>query len=346
MSCQVPGVSPEFQKAFCGLFTSFFRVAANPPEDDALMQRARLFIWQLDRAYAEATGGESAYTLLAELDQLLLPADQVRNALVAWVNVVESLVQEAERQYGSQGRGSYKAEQVKAVLIHLFLDDPAWKIPNVPDFLLPVGVELIASWSIDAIVVLLNHNDAWVPAPTKGDGAPAASLPARIIMAVAKWLQEDPFLRSIGAVFARWGRKMVLAAHPLNSAAQEALAELQRPGMPTIQTVADRTAQIGVWVAQHRKQVVAFIELVTIAVREAEAFEAMSGPEKKEYARDLVIALLEDSGFIRENTPFSNFITEWLIDWGIDAVVMLFNKRQVFQHQQPLTSRPYHTVSS
>src|SRR4051794_13035230 len=82
-------ISPQFEKALCNLFTSFFRTAADSSEDDELMQRARLFIWQLDRAYSEATDGQSARDLLLELSNLMPPADTVRKAVIAWVDLVE-----------------------------------------------------------------------------------------------------------------------------------------------------------------------------------------------------------------------------------------------------------------
>jgi hypothetical protein len=334
------GISPQFEKAVCNLFTSFFRTAADSSEDEELMQRARLFIWQLDRAYSEATDGRSARDLLQELSNLMPPAETVRKAVIAWVDLVEVLVQESERQYGTEGRGAYKAEQVKAVLIHLLLDDPTWRVPQVPQWLLPIGVELIASWSIDAIVALLNHNDAWEPAPPRGlGGGIKASLLARIIMAIVRWLRDHPILQDFDLFLASIARKMVLASHPLTAAARKALGDLERTGLASVNAVVTRTAKVGTWVGQHHKEIVAFVQLISVAVHEAESFSQMSGPEKKIYARDLLIVFLEDTGFVRDDTPLSNFVTKWLIDWGIDSVVDIFNKRRVFQHNQ-LTTTP------
>jgi hypothetical protein len=98
-----------------------------------------------------------------------------------------------------------------------------------------------------------------------------------------------------------------------------------------MKAVVASAVEITSFIGNHRTQVLALIQIAAAATNEAEFFlSGRPGAEKKAYAQDLIIVFLTDSGFIRPDTPFSNFLTEWFIDFGIDSIVHVFSKNGLF----------------
>jgi hypothetical protein len=155
------------------------------------------------------------------------------------------------------------------------------------------------------------------------------------LMAIGRWfMQLAPVVR-IGAWLQSLTRRAVLEAHPLSLAATQAVEEIQRTQGASLDGALRKMVNLIGWLGEHRQQVVALVELVAVAVQEAEFFSELSGPEKKTYARYLVIAFLEDVGLIESETSLLYFVIERFLDWLIDAVVSIFNKRaESFGHRR------------
>jgi hypothetical protein len=93
-------------------------------------------------------------------------------------------------------------------------------------------------------------------------------------------------------------------------------------------------ADLLVWVSSRRRTLMVLVEVVSAAVHEAEGYLSLSGPEKKAYARDLVLAVLDELGFA-QRTGLLFAIIDSTINSAIEGSVHLFNKRGLFTHRPP-----------
>jgi len=148
------------------------------------------------------------------------------------------------------------------------------------------------------------------------------------------------FLESLGRLFTpvitmlarfiRWVRDSITESVVLSPEPQGAIEAVEKEGM--IAQPGDVIRQVMdliVFVGEHAKQVKAGFQVILTAVQEAERFRSLSGPEKKEYATNLILAVLEEVGFV-EFDGLLGAVIEALISSGIEAAVHLFNKHEVF----------------
>jgi hypothetical protein len=298
-----------------------------------LRQRARQAVWRLRRAYDEAAEDGAFDDLMAAFRQLAPESGEIKTALIKWIHLLEVLIQEAETQYGSApGLGELKADQVKAAMLYLLLQENI-AIPNLPRWITPLVLEFGTEWLIDSVVALLNQNELWeqqtAPRPKIG----IVSRLLRWLTLLASWARRSALFLRLGDWLERLSRRAVLVDHPLAPAVKAAADDLLDSGVLDVRRGVRRAGEVIGWIRGHRRQVVALIELVSVAVHEAEAFLEMPGPEKKAYAREVVLALLSDEGIIGSPDGLGYLITEWILDWAIDAVVSLFHRRSLFHHR-------------
>lgn len=110
------------------LFWPVGRIAAEADNLPVTLARLR-------RLFQEAVGGGADEELIAALSALARRGDEIVRAFVVWVDLVETLVQDAERRYGTKpGQGQLKAGEVKAVFRYL-LRAERFDIPQVPRIL-------------------------------------------------------------------------------------------------------------------------------------------------------------------------------------------------------------------
>ena len=309
-----------------------WKYGSGQPETAAearLRKHAQAVVWQVRRAFEAAAGTGFTDELIRLIEKVAPPSTQVRAALIAWVTLVEVLVQEAEREYGSAaGRGSQKAEQVKAALIHLMIDRSNLKIPDIPDFLVPIIAEIGVNWTIDSVVLILNHNSLWEPAPV----LPSARLSvfARVVrnlLRFGRWLIVLAPVARLGGWLAQLTRRLVLMAYPLSPEVRAAVTRIETTQGTTIEDAIVRGVALLQWIGEHHEQVVALIQVVSFAVQEAEFIGQLSGSEKKVYARELILAFLENIGLIGQRTGLLYQLVDSVLDPAIDAVVAIFNTR-------------------
>jgi hypothetical protein len=288
-------------------------------------------IWRFRQLLQEVTGGGGTdRDLMVVLSSLSLNSDRVERAFVAWVDLIEVLVQNSEQRYGSApGRGALKADEVKEIVRYLLQTDRLdLNIPNVPKPLQPVIVDILVGTLVDAVVSLANRYGTWVdvtPSPK--------SFHARLVIlasGVGRILAPItvPFAWLLGQIYYFFRVRV-----RLSTAVQSALDAIRRDStlVDERQLVAG-TLDTFVWIGNHHQQVIAAFELVSAVVQEAERFFEASGPEKKAYARDLIFAVLEDAG-LKLQTGLMHAIVSALLDAAIDAAVRIFNKRGVFSHR-------------
>ena len=94
-----------------------------------------------------------------------------------------------------------------------------------------------------------------------------------------------------------------------------------------------KVSKLIVWISEHREQLTAALELIFEAVQQAEAYIGLPGPEKRAYAEDLILAVLDEMGF-KERAGLVFAIINSFVGTGIETAVHLFNKRGVFSHQE------------
>jgi hypothetical protein len=290
----------------------------------------RATIWRFRQLLQEAMGAGTDREITTVLRSLGQSGDQVEHAVVAWIDLIEVVVQDTERRFGSApGRGAIKADQVKQIVRYLLRTDRMnLDIPSGPSPLQPIIIDIWVDATIDAIVLMANRYGTW-------DGATPSpqSFQARLVIisaSVGRLLNVVSFPISwlINRLWYAFQGRVVLTP-----AVQSALDAVQRQGsIPDERAVVRGTMDTLVWIADHRQQLVAGVELVFAVVQEAESFIELSGPEKKAYAHDLVIAVLEDAGMDLSGGLLMAIVNA-VIDVAIETTVHLFNKRGVFTHR-------------
>ncbi|HYY96146.1 MAG TPA: hypothetical protein VE713_16695 [Pyrinomonadaceae bacterium] len=257
------------------------------------------------------------------LNFLARHSEAILRAVVVWIDLIDVLVQNAERRYGATpGMGRLKAANVKEVVRYL-MRDRKFDIPHVPRFLEPMIIDLLVDWSIDVVVLLANRYGMW----EKGAPAPPPSPFRRLRLLLRKGvlLLFAYFLSLYGWIRQALQRPVVIP--PEVKAAVEAV---EREGLIVSQgELFHAVGDLLMWVSARRRTLMVLVEVVSAAVQEAESFLTLSGPQKKAYARDLVLAALDELGF-KERTGLLFAIIDSAIYGSIEASVHLFNKRGLF----------------
>lgn len=319
----------QTSRAFLDALLSVGGLLPSPPSAAAPAQRERLrvTVWRMRQLLQNAVGEGTARDLSVALSLLSRRGSDIEKAVVVWIDLIEVLVQNTEQRYGSApGRGRIKAAEVKQVVNYL-LRSNRFGVPEAPGFLRTVLVETVVSAMIDAIALMANRYDLWEPTPLQPQ-----TLSARLSLALRRlglllrplWLPLDRLALRIWNAFQ--------AGPVLRPELRAALQAIEREGMIAREgQVATSLTEALIWIGTHRASLVAGVELVFEAVQEAENFAGLTGPEKKAYARDLVLAVLEDLGLI-ENSGVLFAVISAVISGAIEGAVHLFNKRGVFQH--------------
>jgi hypothetical protein len=276
-------------------------------------------IWKIRSLFAKltATGAEDA--LPAALNWVVAHRQTISNAAVAWIDLLDQLVQASESRYGAEGRGKLKKEEVKTVLSAL-LRDQRFELPHVPRYLQPVAIDIVADFSIDAIVAVSNTHDLWVE-----EGSPTISeFYRRLKHAVGAILGPifEPFER-----FVTWLYFRLRYPRPLSPALRNALDAVEK-SMAVLEKdrPLDQALRLKIWIGENSQSLVALVQLASIIVDQLEKFMEAPGDIKKAYAKQIAVEVLRDLGFdIRSD--FFLAVVEAVVDVAIDSAVHMFHKR-------------------
>lgn len=289
-------------------------------------EELRSNIWEIRRLLHTAIEEGLDKELASVLNFLAKHSEEIQRAVVVWIDLIDVLIQNAERRYGNTpGMGQLKAAEVKEVVRYL-MRDHKFDIPNVPRFLEPVIINLLVDWTIDVVVLTSNHYGLWVEKETHTT--------SRSFFAVL-WLRLRRRVRLI-FLFLIWlyGRIRQSLQRPMviRPEVKAAIEAVEREGLIVNQGQLFRgVADLLVWVSSRRKALMVLVEVVSAAVQEAESYLTLSGPQKKAYARDLVLAVLDELGF-KQRTGLLFALIDSTIHSSIEASVHLFNKRGLFSH--------------
>ena len=239
---------------------------------NATMDEVRVNIWRLRRAYEEATQGQAFEELSEEIRLLGPSAGELSQSVRAWADVIETLMREMEIQYGNRVEGAYKKQQVKSALIYWFRRSNI-NLPLIPGFVEPFIFSTISDWSIEAIFVLARHNELWAPVTATASPAPSwwlhITTPVRGL--ITRLLHQC-------AAFA-W--LLVMRLHPITPEMEKAIDAVTDETMLTHTSFLGRVTEFLRWAGNHQTELVAMIQLISVAAHEAESFLDKSGPEKE-----------------------------------------------------------------
>lgn len=299
------------------------RVDRNDPR-----QEFRTEIWKLRRLLHTALGQGVDREIIGAIGWLARNGDRIERAVVAWVDLIEVLVQAQERRYGSgPGLGRLKKDEMKEVIRALLVKERL-RIPHIPDFLVPAFLNFFVDWVVDAVVLMENRHGMW-------EVGRESHRPSRVFWAVVRqWLRA--LFRPVWAAIV-WTAlsigELFRTRAPLSPELAAALTEVQRNGViPHVSDLISGAEKVLLWISVHRVQLIAAFELILAAVHEAERFIELPGAEKKAYAQSLVLAVLDEMG-LQERTGLLFAIVDSLIGSSIEAAVNVFNKRGVFVHR-------------
>ena len=299
---------------------------------------------RLVRLLREAMGGGVFDDFTAALSEMVQHRDEIQKSFLASINLVGVLTHAAERRDPRSGRGWLKKQEVKAAMRFLLKADK-FDIPNVPDYLRPYVIDIAVDLGIDFVVEISNKHGLWEPAERPGS-VQTGDLLEPVWTSFREglgdtlcWLAKvtQPIWSRVVEFFASlW--ESLQERTVLTPELQKALDEADRAGLVKQKRAGlGRAQDLVVWVGDHGDQVKACFELISEAVQITETLfsSSKSGPEKKEYARDLIMSTLRALGSPLGSGLFA-LIAEGLIDSLIDAAVKLFNNfpetKPAFKH--------------
>jgi hypothetical protein len=306
-------------------------VRAGSPDNERYdsLREFQAEIWNLQRLIHAALGNGVEQDIIGAFDWFAKHGDAAERAIVVWIDLVETLVQGQERRYGRQpGLGAIKKAELKEVIGRLLVAREL-RIPIIPQVLMPIFLEIFVDWMVDAIVSMSNRYSLWAT-----DDQPRNAVV--VLMGTGrKWLGKvfRPLFSAIVLIYSRISSLFRRESH-LSPELMTALEAVEREGfIEGVRNVLGEVSKFIIWISEHRKQLTAAVELIFEAVQQAEAYIELPGPEKRVYAEDLILAVLDEMGF-KQRAGLVFAIINSFTGTGIEAAVHLFNKRGVFSHQR------------
>jgi hypothetical protein len=294
-----------------------------PPQRAALRQDISEMLVQLRTVGTIIFSREFA----VRLNAIAINSPQLETGVVAWVNLIEVLIQGAEQRY-PEGNGPRKKAQVRSALHQLITTNDV-QIPSVPPVLQPVVLEIVLDWAVDILVDGVNQYNLW------DDSEPFATHSAFRMFLSGMLNGLQPIVQYLMRLYVqlRYWR-------PLSPEVQAAVDRARQENLIATKRAAFGTpADLLLFMSQHRGQVIAGFKLFLEVVHQAQRIENLSGPEKKTYARDIVLSLLEELGFPVGSGLIGAIATNF-IDAGIESAYNLLRRRapELFNNAtQPVT---------
>lgn len=284
-------------------------------------------VHQLVELLREAASGGVAEGLGAALQNLADHGPDIERGVVAWIELMEVLVQAAEQRYPN-GNGARKKGQVRAA-VHAIYNDSNLQLPGVPRDLSPLVINITIDWVIDALVQSVDTYGLWDssrPDHWSLDGALRAA-GAAVLDAL------QPFFRFLNWIYAK-----LHYVEPLTPEVKAAVQRVKDAGLIyDKRTLIKPATDVIVFIGQHGEQMTAGVKAFFEVVAMTERLRSASGPEKKVYASQVVKAALKELGFPIDNILLGA-IADVVISAGIESALNLFKKRapKTFQSRSAL----------
>jgi hypothetical protein len=282
-------------------------------------ERLRVVVHDLQDAFEVVTDPRLSAELRQALKSATYLATTFSGQIIAWMGVIDTLVEEAERAFGTApGRGAYKREQLKAAILTI-VHRQGFTLPLIPGFLQPAIFAYSAQIIADFVVAHLNDNELW-----DYDALPAQPTWRAQVGGVGLYYVHKTFDAS-SEFLSGFAWRIVMAFTRLSPGMQQAVDRVQFDVSGTVKAL----AVIARFAADNPDFVRAMARIVSIATREAETFIDMTGPQKQAYAHDLILAFLEENALVAESGLWAEIVSA-LIKVTIDSTVDLFNRRGLF----------------
>ncbi len=282
-------------------------------------QQIRLLAWRLQNAFEEIMNPRDPDGLRAALSAISVIAEKFSDQLVAWTEVMDDLVEEAERLYGTEsGRGAYKRAQVRAAVLTIARGQGI-TLPMLPDFLEPFVFAYGADVMADFVVTHLNTNGLW----DLNALPPKPKMSVRVGGPLIYYGQRS--IEFLNGFLTKLAWLIVMQSVRLSPGMSAAVKRIR----PDIAATLQAFKTLAQFLLNNPNYVRAWAQVLSIATQQAEAFIGMSGPRKQAFARALILAFLEQNGVVGLGGLWRQIVSAW-IDVGIDATVRLFNRRRLF----------------
>jgi hypothetical protein len=313
-------------------------VAGPPTFDEHLLHgpsftRFDALVWSLHRIARNAIGPEVEREALTRLSGAPRWTHAAQEAFVAWIELVEGLVQSAEARHPGAGAGEAKADEVRKAVAALRAPSAA---PATPETAPSDARDEFLEWTIDGLVLLLDSYSLWsVPDTGPGDARPSRAglarrvvrrvmaIPARTVRGVANgvgWLA--------GRLERAAGRPPAPPAAPRGGErvvwAERELAALRGSAR---------------WFGAHRHELVGALELVFSAVQLAALRRDFDPVKREAYATDLVVTALEEMGLEEGLGPIFG-VVDFFVRWPVAAATRIFEKHGAIPAPPPPRPRP------
>lgn len=279
-----------------------------------------LLLWKLRRAYTLAVGEHGLEEIGAAVGRLANAGIDATEAVLAWVDLMETVVQEIEAEYGTKaGAGAEKKAAAKAILVALISRSNLAK--RAPDVFTPLVIWAAADLLVDAVVRIINDHDLW---DMTGSSPTVPDTGASLVRRIAVWV-----LNLLAYLYTRQLRSVSLS--PRVQASLDRV--IARHPIDPIKLV-DGAWEIVTWLSDHRAEIYAVLDVVSAAAAQAEIFGSLSGPEKRRYVHDLIVTFVDiefGSGFA---ALLDSPLGATILDTAIDGVVLILRKRGVFRPEQ------------
>jgi hypothetical protein len=269
--------------------------------------------------------GSNADEFTRVLSEFTENSDRIQRAVIVWLDLIEVLVHDAERRHGSKpGQGKLKSNEVKQTLSYL-LRSRKFSLPNVPEPLMALLMDSLVDWGIDIVVLQANQYDLWEDEEVRiSFFHKILDALKRVFMTVVVTVANNI---AIAILFLRDRLQPRPVISPALRAAVDAI--LEEGEIPHEVPLVVRVSRLFIWLGTHRAEIIDATELIFGAVQEAETLINMSGPEKKEFARDVIWEVLEEMGLALRG-GLAEAIMDSVIDLLIEFAVHAFNKRGAF----------------
>lgn len=297
----------------------------NGDDDDVNQERIRESLLRIRRDLGQIHVAELVDDMARLFDEAFGGPEGFVRTIRAWADLVDSVVMETEREFGSEsGRGAYKKRTVKGAMLYMVSRSDV-DIPRVPAFLEPLVWDVLFDALIDIVARLINRNDLWEDVKLK------PSLRARVFLGAQG---GGSLLEGLVRWLTKVAWKIVFAASPVPARVKKAVDDYLLVNPQPVRTI----VIVGAWITSHAQTLAVLSDLVSVMVVEAQVVVHATDEEKKAYARDLVLAFIDQEVGLPDRGTLRYRLLVTVIEMGIEVVVMLFEKHNFFNTPRPETA--------
>jgi hypothetical protein len=278
-------------------------------EEKQVDQMARSLAWRVRRVFDALSEPGVKEALATDFAAIVRAAEVVHS----WVDLVRVVVHQAELHFGP-GTGPLKARVARAVILRM-VRRSGLQIPGVPNAFEPMVYDYVIRVSIDAVVALHNANSLW-PASTAA-GVPIVPSHARFWSRVRGAI--DDRLCQIAWL-------LILRSEPVSASIEAKIAAAMDPRLvDEVRTGFTACLRLTMGLTVDQAFVKAMVEVVSVAVRDAEVMTAWDGPTKRAFATKLILSMMEEFNWIPEGAWYRGAL-EGMLGVVIDITIEQLNR--------------------